>query len=58
MREVTLLGKCCHPHIVQLFGADLVWEDRFVVVMEYMSGGDLHTKLQHDKNGKLLDRQR
>jgi hypothetical protein len=46
-REATLLQKCNHPNITRCF--DVIDTDRSVyIVMEFVGGGELLTKLQRD----------
>ena len=51
MNEVTLLTRLKHPHIVECFGS--FWDNvrgSLYVVLEYATGGDLHSLIQTRQN--------
>ena len=45
--QATIGLKC--PHTVQVFAATTSRKDRFVLVMEHMSGGDLRTLMRQEE---------
>lgn len=52
LREIVTLGRCRSPHIVLLLGV-CIQPQQTIMVMEYMSGGDLHSRLKKDSAGEL-----
>ena len=51
-REAALLMKLRHPHIIQVYDANLLDDGRTYIAMEYVAGGDL-VDLIHQRRGKL-----
>lgn len=53
MRELEAMIRLRSPHTVHVYGAMTVRADRFVIVMELLTGGDLRTLLRrHAKRSK------
>lgn len=46
LREVGTMKRMASPHIVTIFGAVTTLQDRLVLVMELLPGGDLRHRLQ------------
>jgi len=51
-QEAALLMKLRHPHIVQIYDANLLDDGRYYIAMEYVAGGDL-VNLMQQRRGKL-----
>lgn len=49
-REIATLRACHNPHIVQFLGA-CMHMNQTLLVMQYMPGGDLYSKLADDTTG-------
>eukprot|EP00884_Botryococcus_braunii_P005890 jgi/Botrbrau1/15301/Bobra.0096s0004.1 len=45
VKEIAVLRACRHPHVVQFQGVSFI-HDTVILVMEYMSGGDLLNGIQ------------
>ena len=52
-REAALLMKLRHPHIIQVYDANLLDDGRTYIAMEYVAGGDLADLMRRKPGSKL-----
>jgi MAP/microtubule affinity-regulating kinase len=53
-REIKLMERLNHPHIVKVFEA-IETEDQVVLVMEYVPGGSCHGLLKSRPNRRITE---
>ena len=52
LREIVTLGACRSPHIVLFLGV-CIQPCQTIMAMEFMAGGDLHSRLKHTDDDDL-----
>ncbi|GBE87959.1 kinase-like domain-containing protein [Sparassis latifolia] len=58
-KEIAIMKKCCHPHIVRLLEViDDKLNDRIYMVMEYLGGGEIKWRTQGDEPVLRVDQTR